>query len=77
MCGKLPLKGAPGRGSKFFLLYVCLRCILVYFQFKICRKKSKKHILGKRNQTDLASAAWREAGKKSKIIREKNHTSVI
>ena len=40
-------------------------------------EKSKKHILGKRNQTDLASAAWREAGKNSKIIREKDHTSVI
>ena len=70
MCGKLPLKGAPG-GGEFFLLYVCLRCVLVYFQFKICRKKSKKHILGKRNQTDLASAAWREAGKNRKLFVKK------
>ena len=63
--------------GKFFLLYICLRCILVHFQFKICRKKSKKHILGKHNQTDLVSAAWREVGKKSKFISGKNHTSVI
>ena len=38
MCGKLPLKGAPG-GGEFFLLYVSLRCVLMYLQFKICRKK--------------------------------------
>ena len=77
ICGKLLLKGTPGGGQIFLIICLFEMHFGAFFSLKYAEKKSKKHILGKHNQTDLVSAAWREAGKKSEIIRGKNHTSVI